>query len=100
MWVNSGHTWPQAMSAGLVQGSMSAILTLLLKKSVDGLRAHFRGHMRFWTPPAIASLASAGLLIAGHSLARTPELLATIGLPLGVSATYVFAYNIFKSRGA
>lgn len=97
-WVNTSHPLPQALAAGALQGVMSTALTLFLKKSVDVLRGAFGGHLRYWAPPLLASLGTASLLVFGHWVAATPEILATVALPLSVSVSYVLAYNILRAH--
>ncbi|MGO8183116.1 hypothetical protein AB9F40_34235, partial [Rhizobium leguminosarum] len=53
--------------AGLVQGSISACLTLFMKSVIDWLSKRFVGSARFWAPPLIACLGSASILVAIHA---------------------------------
>jgi hypothetical protein len=99
VYANAAHPMPKPLLAGLVQGSMSAVLTLLLKRSVDWMRPRFPQIAGYAAPALIASLASAALLICAHMLAGTPEIAKTIAVPLTVSATYIFTYNILRQHG-
>ncbi len=96
VWANAGHGMRAALLAGLVQGMLSGALTLGLKRSVDWMRPRFAGLLAYTLPPIIAGGCSAVLLITSHLLAGTPEVLATIAVPLIVSLTYIFAYNILR----
>ena len=100
VWANAGHGLHAALLAGLVQGVLSGALTLGLKRSVDWMRPRFAGLLAYLLPPIIAGGCSATLLITAHLLAGTPEVLVTIAVPLIVSLTYIFAYNILRQRRA
>lgn len=100
VYANTAHPMPKAILAGLVQGSISAALTLFLKRSVDWMRPKFSTNAGYLMPALIASLASAGLLVAVHYLAKTPEIVKTIAVPLTVSALYIFTYNFMRQHGA
>lgn len=97
-YANSAYPMPEPIIAGFVQGIMSAFLTLFLKKSVDFMRPRFSGNRRVWLPPMISSVASATFLLCGHWVSGTPAILATIAVPLTVSVTYIFTYNVMRQR--
>ncbi|WP_426229680.1 hypothetical protein [Pararhizobium sp. DWP3-4] len=101
-FANRGHAMPQPLYSGLLQGALSACLTLFLKSVIDALSRRFRGVTRFWAPPLIACLGSASLLTALHALIGTPEIAKTIAVPLLVSTSYaaIYNYSISRRRGA
>ncbi|MDK1493114.1 hypothetical protein QN219_24220 [Sinorhizobium sp. 7-81] len=101
VFANSGHAMPQPLYSGLLQGALSAGLTLFLKSVIDGLSKRFSGPERFWAPPLIACLGSTGLLVSLHALGGTPEILQTVAVPLLVSTTYAwtYAYSISRKKG-
>ena len=102
VFANRAHGLPRAMVAGLVQGLLSAGLTLLLKTVIDRLAVSFSGPSRLWAPPLIACLGSTAVLLIFHHLAGTPEIVPTIAVPLLVSTSYaaVYNYSIFaRTRG-
>ncbi|NVD41157.1 hypothetical protein HT585_19975 [Ensifer sp. HO-A22] len=99
LFANHHHPMPRPLVAGLVQGALSAALTLCLKSSIDALSNRFRGAARLWMPPLLASLASTTILVAIHAATGTPEILKTIAVPLLVSTSYAVAYNYSISRG-
>lgn len=101
VFANRAHTMPAPLYAGLVQGTISAALTLFLKSVIDWLSVRFSGPARFWAPPLIACLGSASILVAIHAASGTPEILRTIALPLLVSTTYaaIYNYSISARRG-
>jgi hypothetical protein len=61
---------------------------------VERLAPRFHGAAALWAPPALAACVSAGLLTALHALSGTPEILATVALPLTVATSYACLYNI------
>lgn len=99
LFANRLHPMPQPLIAGVVQGTLSAALTLCLKSTIDAFSRRFRGTTRFWMPPLLACLASTSILVAVHATAGTPEILKTIAVPLLVSTSYAVAYNYSISRG-
>ncbi|MDU9004444.1 hypothetical protein [Sedimentitalea todarodis] len=100
IYANAAHPMPGPLPAGLVQGSISAGLTLFLKRTVDWLRPTFSQGIGHVAPALIASSASAILLIIAHMLAGTPEIAKTIAVPLLVSASYILTYNFMSQRRA
>jgi hypothetical protein len=92
-FANHGHAMPAPLLAGLVQGGLSASITLFLKRLVEALAARFSGIAALLAPPAIACVVSASLLTLIHTLAGTPEVLATIIVPLTVATSYAAVYN-------
>lgn len=94
---NAGHPLPDALTAGLVQGSLSALITALMKKALDAMSARFAaagaGTM-IALPPAIVWSSSTSVLIAAHAAAGTPEILATIAVPASVSLAYAITYSL------
>ena len=99
VFANRGHPMSQRLLAGLVQGAMSALLTLFLKSTVEALARRFTGPTAFWAPPLLACLGSMTILVAAHRLNGTPEILRTIAVPLLVSTSYAAIYNYSLVRG-
>ncbi len=91
-FANREHPLPDLLLAAVVQGALSALITLVMKR---GLEAGFR-RMEGWAarlvPPLLSCLTIAGVLFAAHSLAGTPEVWATLAVPWTVSTTYAFVY--------
>jgi hypothetical protein len=50
VFANRAHAMPLPLYAGLVQGTISACLTLFLKSVIDWLSKRFVGSVRFWAP--------------------------------------------------
>lgn len=93
MFANRAHPLPVMLAAGLVQGIISGLLTLVLKKFLEWLIARLRGTMALIAPPVVTASSILALLTLAHKLAGTPEILATIAVPWTVSTTYAALYN-------
>jgi len=93
VFANRAHAMPAPFLAGLVQGGLSASITLFLKRLIEALAARFSGIAALLAPPTIACAVSASLLTLIHTLAGTPEILATIIVPLTVATSYAALYN-------
>jgi hypothetical protein len=85
---------PGPLVAGLVQGALSALITLGLKRGVEALVRHLPGRCALFVPPVAAWAASAALLTAIHALVGTPEILATILVPNLVATIYALLYTV------
>ncbi len=93
VFANRVHPMPRPLFSGVVQGAVSALLTLCLKSIIDALSRRFSGGLRLWGPPLLACLVTTGILLAIHALAGTPEILPTIAVPLFVSTSYAAIYS-------
>jgi hypothetical protein len=102
VFANRAHPMPAPLLAGLIQGMLSAGITLILKRGIEGLARRFSGLAALLAPPAIAGLVSASLLTAIHTLGGTPEIARTIAVPLTVATSYAALYNLslWRSRKA
>ena len=92
VFANRAHPMPAPLVAGLVQGALTAAITLFLKRVIEAASARLSGRARRWVPPLVAAAISAALLKTAHSLAGTPALLATISVPFTVATGYAFLY--------
>lgn len=97
-FANRAHEMPAPLVAGVVQGLLTATITLFLKRVVESIFHRTVGWQCFVFPPVAAFLVSVALLTAIHTLAGTPALLATISVPITVSTLYAFAYAVTLSR--
>lgn len=88
-----------AWQAGAVQGALSATITLFLKRMIETVSARASGMWRLVLPPVIAGAASVAILTAVHRLAGTPEIGATIAVPLSVTVVYAAGYATVLWRG-
>lgn len=97
-YANRHFPRPQPLVSGLVQGMLSALLTLFLKSAIDFLARRFQGTAAYWAPPLIACIGSACILIVMHLISGTPQILKTIAVPLLVSTSYSALYNYTHVR--
>jgi hypothetical protein len=123
VFANRNHLLSDALLAGLVQGTVSALLTLVLKKFLEWLSALMSPTLRqaqrdgvieapvregrqpqpvegaarriaaLIVPPLITAASILAILVSAHTLAGTPEIAATIAVPFTVSTTYAIIYN-------
>lgn len=100
VFANSAHAMPAPLFAGFVQGSISAVLTLCLKSTIDTLSGRMTGFTALWLPPLVACLGSTAILVIMHTVSGTPEILRTILVPLIVSTTYAttYSYSLYRTR--
>ncbi len=98
VFANRAHEMPAPLTAGLVQGLLTATITLFLKRIIESIYHCVAGWQRFALPPLAAFLVSIALLTLIHTIAGTPALLATISVPVAVSTLYAFLYTITLSR--
>uniref|UniRef100_A0A9E7ZJ47 Transmembrane protein n=1 Tax=Bosea sp. NBC_00436 TaxID=2969620 RepID=A0A9E7ZJ47_9HYPH len=92
-FANRAHPMPAPLHAGLLQGAISATITLVLKRAIEYLARRFSGLTALLAPPVIAGLVSATLLTILHTLGGTPEIAKTIAVPLTVATSYAALYN-------
>lgn len=92
-FANSAHGPGAAGLAFLVQGALSAVLMLLLKRGLEALYARLSGRLARVGPPLFSCTAIAGVLTAAHALAGTPEILKTVAVPWTASTLYAFVYT-------
>ncbi|MGO4404597.1 hypothetical protein AB4Z10_10065 [Bosea sp. RAF48] len=101
-FANRAHPMPAPLQAGLIQGAISATITLILKRSIEYLASRFTGLAALLAPPAIAGLVSVSVLTVIHTIGGTPEIGRTIAVPLTVATSYAALYNLslWRSRKA
>ncbi|MGO4172783.1 hypothetical protein AB4Z16_11355 [Bosea sp. TAF32] len=92
-FANRGHAMPAPLQAGLIQGALSASITLVLKRCIEYLAGRFTGLAALLAPPLIAGLVSASVLTVIHTIGGTPEIARTIAVPLTVATSYAALYN-------
>lgn len=92
-FANSDHAMPAPIIAGLVQGGLSAVITLLLKRTVEFLGRNLPAFSALVLPPLVASMLSFFLLFSIHQLIDTPQVLLTIALPFTMATFYAVIYN-------
>ena len=102
VFANRDHPMPAPLLAGLIQGAISATITLVLKRCIEYLASRFTGLAALLAPPVIAALVSASVLTVIHTIGGTPEIARTIAVPLTVATSYAALYNysLWRSRKA
>lgn len=92
-FANSAHPFPKPVYAAIVQGSLSALITLVLKTFIERLSQALSGITSLIIPPFAASLTSFTLLSTVHYMASTPEIWLTIAIPFSIATLYAISYN-------
>lgn len=93
IFANRAHPMPAPLVAGLVQGCLTAAITLGLKRMLEALNARLPGVLSLLVPPIAACAASLVLLSMIHTIAGTPEVLRTLAVPTTVATLYAAAYT-------
>jgi hypothetical protein len=93
-FANRAHAMPAPLQAGLIQGVISASITMMLKRCIEYLASRFSGLAALLAPPAIAAIVSASVLTIIHTIGGTPEIARTIAVPLAVATSYAALYNL------
>ncbi len=89
-WANRMHEMPAPLIAGLLQGVISATITIGLQWIIHRVYGRTRNAGLSMITAALFSLATISSL---HALAGTPEIMATIAIPWMVGCIYVIAYT-------
>jgi len=93
VFANRDHSVPEMLLAGIVQGTISALLTLGLKKFLESFSDRLKGLAALIVPPLMTAGSILIILFAAHTIADTPEIWTTIAFPFTVSTTYAVIYN-------
>jgi hypothetical protein len=72
-FANRAHPILAPPIAGVIQGGLSARITVLLKRLIGALAVRLSGIGALLVPPAITCLVSASLLTLFHAASDTPE---------------------------
>jgi hypothetical protein len=89
-WANRMHPMPAPLLAGLLQGVISATITIGLQWIIN--RVH--GATGRQLPSILtASLFSLCTISGLHWLGGTPEILTTIALPWSIGVAYIVLYT-------
>ena len=91
-FANRAHPMPEPLFAFLVQGALSGTITLGLKRGIETAVARLAAPWARIVPPIGAALLSITLLTLVHTLAGTPEIAATIAVPLTAVTLYAALY--------
>ena len=100
-FANRHHPMPAPLVAGLVQGCLTAVITLGLKRLVELLATRLTGPAALVLPPVAACAVSLALLSSVHTLAGTPEVLRTLAVPTTVATLYaaLYTFRIWRRHG-
>lgn len=100
-FANRAHPMPAPLLAFLVQGTLTALITLGLKRMLEALAARLPGRAALLVPPLAACLVSLALLATVHGLAGTPEVPTTLAVPTSVATLYaaLYAWRLWRIRG-
>ena len=93
IWPSSWYSTGTLSQFSSLLVSISATITLVLKRAIEYLASRFSGLAALLAPPVIAGLVSASLLTILHMVSGTPEIAKTIAVPLTVATSYAALYN-------
>lgn len=94
VFANAPHGLQRALIAGLVQGTLSGLLTLGLKRFLEAAIARLPDLWAAILPPAATCAGVLAILLTAHRLAGTPNVWATISVPYAVSSSYAWIYSL------
>jgi hypothetical protein len=97
LFANRAHG-SAAIAPALVQGTISGLITLVLKRVLEAFSARLSGPLAYVMPPLVTASVILALLIGIHTLIGTPEILATIAVPWSVSTGYAILYTAALRR--
>jgi hypothetical protein len=99
-YANRAHGLEAMALAGAVQGAISCVITLILKRSLEAMFARLGGPAAVIVPPLVTMAVVLAVLLTIHRLAGTPEVWATIAVPYAVSSAYAWIYTFTLARTA
>lgn len=99
LFANRAHGVEAAWPPALAQGTMSGLITLVLKRALEAMSGRFPGLLAYAAPPAITATVILAVLVAIHHLIGTPEILRTIAVPWSVSTLYAVVYSASLVKG-
>jgi hypothetical protein len=97
LFANRAHG-SAAIAPALAQGTISGLITLVLKRVLEAFSARLSGALAYVLPPLATASVILALLIGVHRLIGTPEILATIAVPWSVSTGYAILYTVALRR--
>ncbi len=85
-YINSSPNPTTSIKAGIIQGSASFIITLLMVRSVAWLFTQWpKSHLQLWLPALITVGFTGTCLVSIHYVAGTPHIFHTVAPPLSVA---------------
>lgn len=100
LFANRAHGLAEAWGPALAQGTMSGLITLVLKRALEAMSGRFAGVLAYVVPPTITASAILALLVLVHRLIGTPEIAGTIAVPWTVSTLYAAVYSATLVKAA
>lgn len=100
LFANREHGFARAWAPALAQGTLSGLITLVLKRALEAMNGRFPGALAYVAPPAITAGVILAVLVAIHRLIGTPEIVRTIAVPWTVSTLYAVVYTATLVKGA
>ena len=99
-WVNRVPDIQHGYVSGITQGMASFVITLLMVESVRLIALRVPPAYQLWLPPLLTASVNGVVLLVVHSLAKTPNILATIAAPLAVAFCFCLftSYKIYAGR--
>jgi hypothetical protein len=94
VFANWPHGDERALLAGLVQGTLSGLLTLGLKRFLEAAVGRLPDLSAAIVPPFLTCAGVLAILLTAHRLAGTPNVWATISVPYAVSSSYAWIYSL------
>lgn len=91
-FANRSHGVEAMALAFTIQGALSGLITLVMKRALEAGHARLTGLAARLVPPLISCSAIGALLFGVHTLAGTPEVIRTLAVPWTVSTLYAFVY--------
>jgi hypothetical protein len=85
--------------AGLVQGTLSGLLTLGLKRFLEAAASRLANAWAAFAPPMLSCAGVLAILLTAHRLAGTPNVWATISVPFAVSSSYAWIHSLALAIG-
>jgi hypothetical protein len=97
LFANRGHG-AAATAPAFAQGTVSGLITLVLKRVLEAFSARLSGPLAYVLPPLATASVILAVLIGVHRLIGTPEIIATIAVPWSVSTGYAILYTAALRR--
>ena len=93
LFANRAHGLEASWLPALAQGTVSALLTGVIKKAIEWMDGRIGGPLAYIVPPLVTASSILATLFAMHSAIGTPEIAATIAFPWSISTLYAVIYN-------
>jgi hypothetical protein len=81
-----------ALLPALAQGTLSGVITFVLKRVLEAMAGRLTGWPAYVFPPLATASAILALLVSVHWAIHTPEIAATVAVPWSVSTLYAIIY--------